>query len=349
MPADADQLVLDFLGQVADLAQGQMSPLNRAKLIDRLRLDIEKRARDRGVVKREDMRQILLGMGTAQALVTVEANKDPLFVARQKERLRSGFSGSASIFSPEVDPRIASMVTPGSLLNPSSDRYGGYGAGGDSLPGPELPLDPDPFGAGVGEWSTGESGSTLTLPVVPTSGGGGTGGAGGVAGGGPQVLQEGTGGAAYTPPKPVSAAPYTYGPVGTGPWMRRFSQSAAQNHTQAFISVAVLAIGAALNAVVHSPYAIAAVLLGYLIAMTSYSYSLGEKRFAMLGVPLTAVLFYALGLLIMRGRSTGHTSAQSTGTIQDAKDWLATVPTMIALLAALYLTWRLARSIAKAG
>jgi hypothetical protein len=132
--------------------------------------------------------------------------------------------------------------------------------------------------------------------------------------------------------------------------MQRVGQSAAQNHTQAFVSIALLALGALMNAAMSTPYSVGAVILGYLLGMTSYSYTSSEKRFAMMGVPTGALLFYAFGLFLARGRSTGHTQpVDVSGTWQAAKDWFATVPTMLGLLAALYLAWRLARAIAKAG
>jgi len=99
-----------------------------------------------------------------------------------------------------------------------------------------------------------------------------------------------------------------------------------------------------------SPYTIAIVLLGYLLAMTSYSFSPAEKRFALIGVPIAAVLFYAFGLFLARGRSTGHSGPLSTSdTWQAAKDGLTAVPTMLGLLGALYLLWRLFRAVAKSA
>jgi len=331
LTAEADQVVLDFLGKVADLAQGRMSPQSRSQLIERLRREISERRADRGAEKPTEVRQLLVGLGSAEALVTIEANKDPLYQARQAENRRRGSIGG-SVFSPEVDPSVAGMVTPGSLTNPRSDRFGATSSSGEALSGPESPLDPDPFGAGLGEWA-GDPTETLTMPAV--------------SGGGPQIPREGNGG--FSAPSQSGSVSYDFGPSRTGPWLRRFSQSAAQSHTQAFLAIAVLAVGAALNAVGASPIAIAVVLLGYLLAMTSYSYDVGEKRFAMIGVPLTAVLFYAFGLFLARGRSTGHDDPVSSDTWHAARDWLATLPTMIGLLAALYLAWRLARSIAKVG
>ena len=76
-----------------------------------------------------------------------------------------------------------------------------------------------------------------------------------------------------------------------------------------------------------SPYTIAIVVVGYLLAMTSYSYTPGEKRFALIGVPLTAFVFYAFGLFLARGRSTGHTTPlNSSDTWQAAKDGFTAVP-----------------------
>jgi len=130
--------------------------------------------------------------------------------------------------------------------------------------------------------------------------------------------------------------------------MRRFGETAARSHTQAFVAIGALGLGSMLNAVYDTPYTIAAVLLGYLLAMTSYSYTLGEKRFAMIGVPIGAIVFYALGLLLTHGRLTGHSETlAAAGTLQAARDLAQSVPTMIGFLGALYFTWRLFRNVAK--
>jgi hypothetical protein len=341
--AEAEQAILEFLGEVTALAQGQMTPQSRNQLMSRLRGEINSRASSRNATKASEIRQILLGMGTPQALVMVEANKDPLFRARQRERERQragsvGY-GAGSVFSPEVDPSVARMVTPESLNNPPSDRFGGS-SGGSVLPGPEVPLEPDPFGAGTGEWKGEEAGeSPSTLTPVPMSGG-------------PQVPLENGGGSPSmaTGTNRGGAAPYSFGAPGSGPWVRNFGEKAARSHTQALVAVFVLFGGAIANAVVVSPYTVAIVLLGYLLAMTSYSFSSAEKRFAMIGVPIAAILFYAFGLFLARGRSTGHSTPIGTSdTWQAAKDGFTAVPTMLGLLSALYLLWRLFRAVAKSG
>jgi len=210
--AEADQVILEFLGEITKLAQGQMTPQSRNQLISRLRGEIESRAASRNATKASEIRQILLGMGTPQALVMVEANKDPLFRARQREqeRLRAGAVGygSGSVFSPEVDPTVARMVTPASLSNPAPDRAGGS-SGGSVLPGPEVPLEPDPFGAGEREWGA-EEGAAPARPL-PLSGG-------------PQVPLESGSPQVVAGTNRAGAAPYTFGPPGSGPWVRTFGR-----------------------------------------------------------------------------------------------------------------------------
>ena len=339
MTAEADQAILEFLGEVTTLAQGQMTPQSRNALISRLRSEIESRAASRNATKASEIKQILLGMGTPQALVMVEANKDPLFRARQRERERQragavGY-GAGSVFSPEVDPTVAGMVTPESLTNPRSDRFGGS-SGGAALPGPEIPLEPDPFGAGVGEW-LGEEAPEAHLVPVPMSGG-------------PQIPVESAVPVVAPGPDRAGAAPYAFGSPGSGPWVRNLSEKVVRSHTQAIVATVILFGGAVANAATTSPYAIAIVLLGYLLAMTSYSFSSAEKRFALIGVPIAAILFYAFGLFLARGRSTGHdTPISDSDTWQAAKDGLTVLPTMLGLLSALYLLWRLFRSVAKSG
>lgn len=322
MSVETDQEMFRYLGEIAKLAEGQMTSSARTELVNRLRGQIEQRAAERKATKVSDMRQILLGLGTPQALVMAEANKDPLYRARLRERDRTAAAGlrAPSVFGSEVDPNVAGLVT-ASAANPPSDSYGAE-SGGSAAPGPEVPADPDPFHAGQGEWND-EDGAE----------------------GGPQVPVE-------TPGSPESSSGGIFRPLSGGgsPWMRSFGEKAARSHTQAMAACVVLAVGALANAAVMTPYSVGAILVGYLLAVTSYSYSPGEKRFAMIGVPVAAFFFYAVGLFLAHGRSTGHDGLQnSSDTVQAAKDGFAAVPTMLGLLAALYLLWRLFKQVARTG
>jgi hypothetical protein len=335
--AETDQEMFRYLAELSTLAEGRMSPTSRNQLVSRTRAEIESRVSDRKATRTADVRQILLGMGRPEALVMAEANKDPLYAARERQRRGGGSNayGAASVFSPEVDPAIARLVTPESLSNPPFGGSGGSDSGGDALPGPEIPAEPDPFGAGSSDWYySGE----------PEEGGAGrAGGSGGSDAAGPQIPIESL--SSFTPaPGPAPAPPPP--PIAAGPMVRR----TAQGHTQALAAVTVLCVGAIVNAIAMSPYTIGIVIIGYLLAMTSYSYTPGEKRVALIGVPLTAFVFYAFGLFLARGRSTGHTTPlNSDQTWQAAKDGFTAVPTMLGLLGALYLLWRLFKAVAKSG
>lgn len=331
MTAETDQEMFRYLAELSTLAEGRMSPTSRNQLVSRTRAEIESRVNARGATRSADVRQILLGMGRPEALVMAEANKDPLYAARERQRRGGGSSnayGAASVFSPEVDPAIARLVTPETLTNPPPGGFGGSDSDGDALPGPEIPSDPDPFGAGSADWNYGEADE---------------GGRGGDSG--PQIPIES--GSSFTPvPSPDAVPPPPHVPLAGGAMVRR----TAQGHTQALAAVTVLCVGAIVNAIAMSPYTIAIVVLGYLLAMTSYSFTPGEKRFAMIGVPITAFVFYVFGLFLARGRSTGHTTPlNSDANWQAAKDGFAAVPTMLGLLGALYLLWRLFKAVAKSG
>lgn len=330
MTAETDQEMFRYLAELSTLAEGRMSPTSRNQLVSRTRAEIESRVNARKATRSADVRQILLGMGRPEALVMAEANKDPLYAARERQRRGdTNAYGAASVFSPEVDPAIARLVTPGSLTNPRAGGSGASDSEGDTLPGPEIPAEPDPFGAGSQDWHYGGE---------PEEGGD----AGG-SGRGPQIPIEA--GSSFVPTPPPAPAPPPP-PMAAGPMVRR----TAQGHAQALAAVTVLCVGAIINAIAMSPYTIAIVIVGYLLAMTSYSYTPGEKRFAMIGVPLTTFVFYVFGLFLARGRSTGHTTPlNSSDTWQAAKDGFTAVPTMLGLLAALYLLWRLFKAVAKSG
>lgn len=333
MTAETDQEMFRYLAELSTLAEGRMSPTSRNQLVSRTRAEIESRVTARGATRSADVRQILLGMGRPEALVMAEANKDPLYAARERQRRGRGGNGNAygagSVFSPEVDPAVARLVTPETLTNPPPGGFGGSDSDGDALPGPEIPSDPDPFGAGTADWYySGE----------PEEGGGG-------GDRGPQIPIEA--GSSFIPaPSPDSVPPPPPVPLSNSAMVRR----TAQGHTQALAAVTVLCVGAIVNAIAMSPYTIAIVIIGYLLAVTSYSYTPGEKRFALIGVPITAFVFYVFGLFLARGRSTGHTTPlNSDANWQAAKDGFAAVPTMLGLLGALYLLWRLFKTVAKSG
>ena len=332
MTAETDQEMFRYLAELSTLAEGRMSPTSRNQLVSRTRAEIESRVQDRKATRTADVRQILLGMGRPEALVMAEANKDPLYAARERQRRGSGGGGTgsygaASVFSPEVDPTIARLVTPDSLTNPMPGGFGASDTEGDALPGPEVPAEPDPFGAGSRDWFYGGEAE---------EGGGGT-------AGGPQIPIEA--GGSFTP-TPAAPPPPSPPPMAAGPMVRR----TAHGHTQALAAVTILCVGAIVNAIAMSPYTIAIVVVGYLLAMTSYSFTAGEKRFALIGVPLTAFVFYAFGLFLARGRSTGHNNPlNSSDNWQAAKDGFTAVPTMLGLLGALYLLWRLFKTVAKSG
>ena len=151
MTAETDQEMFRYLAELSTLAEGRMSPTSRNQLVSRTRAEIESRVSDRKATRTADVRQILLGMGRPEALVMAEANKDPLYAARERQRRGADGAnayGAASVFSPEVDPAIARLVTPETLTNPPVGGFGGSDSGGDALPGPEIPAEPDPFGAG---------------------------------------------------------------------------------------------------------------------------------------------------------------------------------------------------------
>lgn len=334
MTAETDQEMFRYLAELSTLAEGRMSPTSRNQLVSRTRAEIESRVTARGATRSADVRQILLGMGRPEALVMAEANKDPLYGARERQRRGGGGNsnayGAGSVFSPEVDPAIARLVTPETLTNPPPGGFGGSDSDGDALPGPEIPADPDPFGAGTADWHY--------------SGEAEEGGRGGEARG-PQIPIEA--GSSFIPaPSPDTVPPPPPAPLTNSAMVRR----TAQGHTQALAAVTVLCLGAIVNAIAMSPYTIAIVVVGYLLAMTSYSYTPGEKRFALIGVPITAFVFYVFGLFLARGRSTGHTTPlNSDANWQAAKDGFASVPTMLGLLGALYLLWRLFKTVAKSG
>ncbi|NUR62913.1 MAG: hypothetical protein HOV87_30305 [Catenulispora sp.] len=254
MTAETDQEMFRYLAELSTLAEGRMSPTSRNQLVSRTRAEIESRIRARKATKSADAKQILLGMGRPEALVMAEANKDPLYAARERQRRADvgvNAYGAASVFSPEVDPAVARLITPETVGNPPSDRYGASGSGGEALPGPEIPAEPDPFNAGAADWYySGE----------PEESGGERGG----PAAGPQIPVEA--GTSFIPAAPPPAPVALPAPMAPGPLMRR----TAQSHAQGLAAVAVLCVGAIVNAIAMSPYTIAIVIVGYLLALTSY-------------------------------------------------------------------------------
>lgn len=111
-------------------------------------------------------------------------------------------------------------------------------------------------------------------------------------------------------------------------------------HPQEALAIGVFLLGAVLgNWVV--------LVAGGLVACTSKFYTEVEKWALTIGVPVATALVYALGFWLERKGLWGGHQASSSDLLAGAASFFGTLPRIASLLAALFLTWRLARGIVR--
>lgn len=199
------------------------------------------------------------------------------------------------------------------LLAPQSTANSATTAVAD---GPELCLDPDPFAAERSVETVGAL-AAVTAPAQAT------------ATTMTMILPEfGDVGDPDAPVSPAMArmrAAWLGGPKAR-PWEA--------------LAIAVFLVGAALGQWV-------VLLLAGLVACTSRYYTPVEKWVLVVGVPVATGLVYALGFWLHQQGFWGGTAVNTSDLLSGAASFFGTLPRIAALLAALFLGWRLARGITR--
>jgi hypothetical protein len=184
-------------------------------------------------------------------------------------------------------------------------------SGGAVAGGPEICLDPDPFAPDHSVETVGALGSHATAATMT------------------MVLPElRMGEEPEEPLSPIAArvrSAWLYGPRAR-PWEA--------------LAIALFLLGAVLGQWV-------VLLLAGLVACTSRYYTEVEKWALAVGVPVATALCYAFGFWLHQRGIWGGTRFNSSDLLSGAASFFGTLPRIAALLAALFLSWRLARGITR--
>lgn len=332
MSVQAEQLVYDFLSRVGDAAHGVLSPTARLRFVSELRSRIDaERARtvNESVA---DVRSLLSRLGDPELLVRAEASRGGAPVPSQAP------SGEAvrPLSGPAIPaPPVAAVPVPEpTRLDQPPTRPGPAEARPASVPRatavedifdvPAVPVDDEPALPGVEDTLPGAGGASIP-PITDQAAP-------------PGLLQVPNDPDAW--PEPTSEVIV---PAVTSP--RRWSLPAAFGrldagfiaaHKREALATVVLFAGGVVSSIVL-------VVIGYAIALTSYTWSAKDKRFALIGLPALTLLVFVIGVwLEATGRWGGAPLAGSrlSGLLRDL---VAVFPRVIGLLAALFFGWRLAR------
>jgi hypothetical protein len=205
---------------------------------------------------------------------------------------------------------LAELLAPASSAGPlyAIDR----GSSGGAVPGgPEICLDPDPFAPDHAVETVGALGSHATATTMT------------------MVLPELRMGEepeeSFSPIGARVRTAWLHGPRAR-PWEA--------------LAIALFLLGAVLGQWV-------VLLLAGLVACTSRYYTEVEKWALAVGVPVATALCYAFGFWLHQRGIWGGTRFNSSDLLSGAASFFGTLPRIAALLAALFLSWRLARGITR--
>lgn len=354
MSVQADQLLFRYLSRVGDLAQGVLSPARRVQLVAGLRARIEQDRLRLGIADAASMRRLLDAYGTPEVVVAAETQRDPGYQAQLAARLtprrppgapapangtsRAAAPGSPAPLGPQAplddddlglaEPLISDMSVTDLIQRAGTVLEQPLG------PGPEVPLDPDPFGDLGAEYTSyvapeedepvlvsGDPEDTATLPPVPA------------------VESPPPAGVAYTSPVDLSGLSPAPRSWQSQPWQdvaKRVARSHVRETAAGLLLLVTLAIGSWIPLV-----------LGYLVMMTSYVYTAREKRTGLIGVPVAAVVALAIGFWLDNSQDWGGTKIDSTAVLGSAGTFFGTAPRVVAAIALLYFGWRLGRKLSR--
>jgi len=247
---------------------------------------------------------------TSVTLVDSEVQRDPDYQARLSARLARATAGPQV----PITDDLAELLTPQSSTGPGVP----VATGARASAGPELCLDPDPFApdhsvetvgalAAVSVPKSAPETATTMTMVLPDFG------------------EMGDPSAQYSPMMTRVRVAWLQGPKAR-PWEA--------------LAIAVFLVGAVLGQWV-------VLLIAGLIACTSRYFTAVEKWALVVGVPVATGLVYAFGFWLHQHGFWGGTAVNTSDLLSGAASFFGTLPRIAALLAALFLGWRLARGITR--
>lgn len=307
--ADPEQRLFQYLSAVSDAASGRLAPGARARFVDNLRETI---GRERVRLGRDSatLERILERIGEPVTIVDAELQRDPDYQARLSKRL------SASAMDGPQEPIIddlAELLTPASAARPvpvPAARAAIGGAMGAS--GPEICLDPDPFAPNHTVETVGAL-AEANATMFP-------------AGQEPEQFEE---------ESAVAAEVSQFVQRARVAW-----RHGARGHPWEAFAIALFVVGAIIGFWLL-------LLVAGLVACMSRFFSELEKWTLVVGVPVATVLLYALGFWLFKHGVWGGHDATTSDLLSGAASFFGTLPRMASVLAALFLSWRLARGITR--
>jgi hypothetical protein len=306
-----EQRLFGYLSEVADEASGKLSPAARIRFVESLRETIEQeRARRGGDLATLD--RILERLGDPVTLVDSEVQRDPEYQARLSARLSRATDGPQVPITDDLAELLAPSPQSGASYVPT-----GPVSGSTVSDSPEICLDPDPFAP---EYRIDTVGA-LAAPVSPS------------APASPASTTMVIPAVSDEPEQPAELSPVVAR-------MRSVWASGPRVHPWEALAIALFLLGAVLGQWV-------VLLIAGLVALTSRFYTEVEKWTLAVGVPVTTALFYAFGFWLHQRGVWGGTSVDTSDLVAGAASFFGTLPRIAALLAALFLSWRLARGISR--
>lgn len=308
--ADPEHRLFHYLSSVSDAASGRLAPGVRARFVDNLRETI---SRERARLGRDatTLEGILERIGDPVTIVDAELQRDPEYQAQLSRRL------SASALDGPQEPildDLAELLTPASAARPvpvPAARAAIGGAMGAS--GPEICLDPDPFAPNHSVETVGAL-ADANATMFPS--------------GGPESEQ-------FEEESAVAAEVSQLAQRARTAW-----HFGPRVHPWEALAIGLFIIGAIIG------FWILALVAG-LVACTSRFFSEVEKWTLVVGVPVTSVLLYALGFWLFKHGVWGGHNASTADLLSGAASFFGTLPRMACVLAALFLSWRLARGVTR--
>ncbi|MFC7218762.1 hypothetical protein ACFQLX_11360 [Streptomyces polyrhachis] len=330
MGIEGDQLILDYLSRVGDLAQQRALPSGeRVRLVTRLRTRIDRVRAEEGAYSAAEVRRVLERFGSPGEIVEAAADDPasaiPEVAARPpKPTGLTALAGRLPKPRPGAGGRLPRPREEAEVPPPSTAASPPHRAGEDEIGAPSPDwwrTQPGPFGAGAGDGPLGDMMPGFTGGIEV-----------------PELLR---------PPEDAPAAPparavrkreeaEAAGPAGEGAVRPALRLLAACGPLQLLALAALLA-----GAVLGQPLAVGA---GLLLAYGSRRLSRTEAKWAAAGIPATVG---ALMLVWLYGRVAGRWGAplpeKAFGeALGDAVPWLVRAA---ALASAAFLLWRTHRRV----
>lgn len=305
-----EQRLFSYLSDVADEASGKLSPAARIRFVESLRETVEQeRARLGGDLATLD--RILSRLGDPVTLVDGEVQRDPDYQARLSARLSRATDGPQVPITDDLAQLLAPATQSGAPYAPMDQSVA---SASGAVDGPELCLDPDPFAP---EYKIDTIGALApAAPAATTM---------------TMVLPE------------LSAPPEEQRTDAFSPVMSRVRGAwslGPRVHPWEALAIGLFLLGAVLGQWL-------VLLLAGLVACTSRFYTEVEKWALCVGVPVATALCYAFGFWLHQRGIWGGTNVDSSDLLAGAASFFGTLPRIAALLAALFLSWRLARGISR--